>query len=165
MQDTVQNGSFSCKPLVWKKVLSACFVRSGVIWMKIVVGEKSGKSYQVEIPKEKDALLVGKKIGEEFDGGIIGAAGYTLKITGGSDISGFPMRNDVAGSRRASVVLASGTGFRSMNAGERARKTVHGNTVDLSIVQLNTVVVAAGAEPLEKLMPKSEKADKKEEKK
>ena len=129
--------------------------------MKIVVGEKSGKSYQAEIPKEKDPLLAGKKIGDEFDGGIVGAAGYTLKITGGSDISGFPMRNDVSGSRRASVVLASGTGFRSMNAGARARKTVHGNTVDLSIVQLNTIVVKAGAEPLEKLMPKTEKKEEK----
>ncbi|MFA5106442.1 MAG: 30S ribosomal protein S6e [Candidatus Micrarchaeia archaeon] len=129
--------------------------------MKIVVGEKSGKSYQVEIPKEKDAQLVGKKIGDEFDGGLVGAAGYTLKITGGSDISGFPMRDDISGSRRASVVLSSGVGFRSHDSGQRARKTVHSHTVDLSIVQLNTVVVKAGAEPLEKLMPKAEKKEEK----
>lgn len=129
--------------------------------MKIVVGEKSGKSYQVEIPKEKDAMLVGKKIGEEFDGGLVGAAGYTLKITGGSDISGFPMRDDVSGSRRASVVLSSGVGFRPKERGQRARKTVHSHTVDSFVVQLNTVVVKAGAEPLEKLMPKTEKKEEK----
>ncbi len=131
--------------------------------MKVVVSEKNGKSYQVEIPKEKDALLTGKKIGDEFDGGVVGAPGYTLKISGGSDLSGFPMRNDVSGSRRAAVVLSSGTGFRSKNAGERARKMVHSNTVDLTIVQLNTIVSKAGAEPLEKLMPKTEKKEEKKE--
>ncbi len=129
--------------------------------MKIVVSEKNGKSYQVETPKEKDALLVGKKIGEEFDGGIVGAPGYTLKITGGSDISGFPMRSDVSGSRRASIILTSGTGFRSKNKGQRARMTVHSNTIDLSVVQINTIVITAGTETLEKLMPKIEKKEEK----
>ena len=49
---------------------------------KIVVSEKE-LSYQFEVDNTKQ--LNGLKIGEEFDGQIVGLDGYTLKITGGSD--------------------------------------------------------------------------------
>ncbi|MBM3228949.1 30S ribosomal protein S6e [Candidatus Parvarchaeota archaeon] len=133
--------------------------------MKIVISEKSGKSYQAELAKDKEPQLYGKKIGDEIEGGIIGAAGYTLEITGGSDISGFPMRNDVSGGRRARIVLTQGPGFRPSHKGQRSRKTVHGNTVDSQIVQINTKVKAAGATPLETTFPKAEKKEEKKEKK
>ena len=52
---------------------------------KIVVSEKE-LSYQLEVDDGKQ--LNGLKIGEEFDGQIVGLDGYTLKITGGSDKNG-----------------------------------------------------------------------------
>ena len=60
---------------------------------KFVISEKE-KSYQTE----KDlGIIVGKKIGDKFNGDVIGLNGYVLEITGGSDKEGFPMRNDIEG--------------------------------------------------------------------
>jgi len=48
--------------------------------MKIVIGDpKSKKSCQAEVPKEKQGALVGLKIGDSVDGGLVGASGYKLK--------------------------------------------------------------------------------------
>ncbi|NIM47533.1 MAG: 30S ribosomal protein S6e, partial [Candidatus Aenigmarchaeota archaeon] len=60
---------------------------------KIVISEpKSRKAWQIE----KDApSFIGKKIGDKFDGSLIGLSGFTLQITGGSDKDGFPMRPDL----------------------------------------------------------------------
>ena len=55
---------------------------------KVVVSNKAD-SYQVEVDDTK--ALNGLVIGDEFDGGIVGLDGYTLKITGGSDKNGFTM--------------------------------------------------------------------------
>ncbi|VVB58396.1 30S ribosomal protein S6e [Candidatus Anstonella stagnisolia] len=133
--------------------------------MKIVISDqKSGKSYTTEIAKDKEARLIGKKVGEELEGAIAGADGYTLKITGGSDLSGIPMRPDVSGPRRASLLLSEGPGFRSTKKGERMKKTVRGNIITDEIMQLNTIVVQAGSKPLEELLPKPQKEEKKERK-
>jgi small subunit ribosomal protein S6e len=125
--------------------------------MKIVMSDpKSGKSWQVELPKEKSAILVGKKIGDQIEGDIVGAPGYVLELTGGSDNSGFPMRKDIAGPLRKSVLLSAGVGFRGKRKGERKRKTVRGNTYSTEIVQVNTKVVKHGAIPLDELFGKKE---------
>ena len=44
--------------------------------MKLVISEKTGKTYQAEVPKENEGKLVGLKIGDSFDGAIAGADGY-----------------------------------------------------------------------------------------
>jgi len=129
--------------------------------MKLVISEKTGKSYQVEIPKDKESAIIGHKIGETFDAGQFGAEGYTLKITGGSDIGGFPMRADVSGPRRADVLLSDSPGFRSKNRGERAKRSVRGNVISDQIFQVNTMVVEAGSKPLVEIFPPSKKEDKK----
>ena len=49
---------------------------------KVVVSQKA-ESYQVEVDETK--AFNGLVIGDEFDGGLVGLDGYTLKITGGSD--------------------------------------------------------------------------------
>ncbi len=132
--------------------------------MKIVMSTKTGKAYQADVPQDKVSAFLGLKIKDEIDGGLVGAAGYKLKITGGSDISGFPIREDVSGSRRMKVLLSEPPGFNPTLRGERARRTVHGNQVDLEIAQLNTIVIADGPQPLEELFKKKE-GEKKEEKK
>ena len=80
--------------------------------MKIVIGDpKSKKSYQIEVPKDKEGALMGLKIGDELEGGLVGAAGYKLLITGGSDGDGTPMREDIKGAHRGRALLSSGSGF------------------------------------------------------
>lgn len=130
--------------------------------MKVVLSDpKTGFSYQRELEKGREALLVGKKIGEEVDGGMAGLEGYSLKITGGSNKDGLPMREDVRGARKAEAFLSGGTGVRGLKKGERVKKNVYGNTVSQDVVQLNLKIVKEGAKKLEELgfvqKPKGEK--------
>lgn len=129
--------------------------------MRIVISESSGKSYQLELPKDKEANIVGKKIGDELDGNLIGAAGYTLELRGGSDGSGFPMRTEVHGSAKKSILTSDGVGFKAERGGERKRTFVRGNTYSAEIAQVNTSVKKPGATPLEQLFPKAEKKENK----
>jgi small subunit ribosomal protein S6e len=106
---------------------------------KIVVSDpKSRKAWQVE---KEAAPLVGMKIGEKFDGSIIGISGYSLQITGGSDKDGFPMRKDLPGAGRKKILLTKSVGFRGLGKGVRKRKSVRGNTISNDIVQINVKVV------------------------
>ncbi len=129
--------------------------------MRIVISESNGKSHQTELPKDKESVLAGKKIGDELDGNLVGAAGYTLKLTGGSDGSGFPMREEVHGSAKKMILTSDGVGFHATHNGERRRKYVRGNTYSTEIVQVNASVKTAGASPLDQLFPKAEKKEKK----
>lgn len=125
--------------------------------MKIVVSNpKEGKSYQAEVAKDKEGQLIGKKIGDEIDGSAAGATGYTLKITGGSDFAGFPMRHDVTGPKRLNSLLSGRPGFHEQNKGERMAKTVRGSMISDETMQVNTIVSKAGEKPLAELMPKVE---------
>lgn len=124
--------------------------------MKIVISDpKIGKSFGAEIPRDKESSFIGKKIGDKLEGGIVGAEGYELSITGGSDISGFPIRKDVSGPRRLGVILSSGTGITKHKKGFRAKRNVRGNVISDQIVQVNTTVSQHGSRPLEELFPKA----------
>lgn len=107
--------------------------------------------------------LIGKSIGEEFNGDIIGLPGYTLKITGGTDRDGFPMHPKVKGPGRKKVLLTSPPCFHPRLKGERRRKTVRGNTISEAIAQINVKIVKKGEKPIEELVPIKQK-EKKEEK-
>jgi small subunit ribosomal protein S6e len=131
---------------------------------KICINEpKTKKSWQVEkdIPS-----LIGLKIGDKFDGTMIGLSGFTLQITGGSDKDGFPMRYDLTGIARKKALLTSGPGFRPTVKGLRRRKYIRGNTISADIDQVNCKVIEGegdiammlGIQPKEK--PKE--AEKKE---
>ncbi len=96
---------------------------------------EEGKSWQVE----KEATpLIGTKIGEEFNGSLIGLEGYTLRVTGGSDEDGFPMRRGIGGSGRRKILMKKGPGYRPDEDGEKRRKSVRGETVSEEVVQVNT---------------------------
>ncbi|XRO74813.1 30S ribosomal protein S6e [Methanocaldococcus sp. 28A] len=115
----------------------------------VVADPKTGRCYQIEAD---NTSLVGKKIGETFDGKILGLEGYKLQITGGTDSSGFPMRPDIHGSRKVRVLLSAPPGFRPKRKGERRRKTVRGNTIAPDIVQINVKVVEYGAKSIPELL-------------
>lgn len=106
---------------------------------KIVISDpKTRRSYQID----KDApSLIGLKIGDTFEGSIVGLSGFKLQITGGSDKDGFPIRSDLQGSLRKKVLLSGPPGFHPIKKGMRKRKYVRGNTISDQIVQVNCKVV------------------------
>ena len=124
--------------------------------MKLVVSDpKTGKTVQVDVPEDKRVLIAGKKIGDELAGDDFGLAGYTLKLTGGSDDSGFPMRASISGARKLKSLVSGGPGFKPKLKGQRKKKMFRGDTYSSEITQINSMVVKAGAEPLDSF--KSEK--------
>jgi small subunit ribosomal protein S6e len=123
--------------------------------MKLVVSDaKTGKTIQVDIPEEKRALISGKKIGDEVSGDDFGLAGYTLKLTGGSDDSGFPMKANVSGARKLSSLVSRGPGFKPKLKGQRRKKMFRGDTYSTDIIQVNSVVAKPGSQPLDSFSKK-----------
>lgn len=128
---------------------------------KCVISEpETRKSHQIEIDQAKAVGIIGKKIGEEINGDIIGLAGYTLKITGGSDKDGFPMHHQVQGSVKKRVLLSSSPGYHPVKKGIRKRKTIRGNTISDTIVQINFKVTKKGEKSLEEIAPTKKKEEK-----
>lgn len=116
--------------------------------MKVVINDpKTGKSYQIEANVDP---LVGYKIGDEFDGSLIGLDGFKLKITGGSTDTGTPMRKDIEGTKYVYALLSKGPGYRPKKKNVKKRKRVRGNTVAHDIAQLNCVIVEGDPSKLEK---------------
>ncbi len=147
---------------------------------KIVVSEpKTKKAYQIE---KELPILAGKKIGEKFDGSVLGLNGFTLEITGGSDKEGFPMRKDLDGTMRRKALLTKGTGFRGYKIkkkrgkkikvrikGMRRRKYIRGNTISNNIAQINCKILEGKGDiakllGIEKKEGTEEKREVKEEK-
>ncbi|MDP3066758.1 MAG: 30S ribosomal protein S6e [Methanobacteriaceae archaeon] len=122
---------------------------------KLVVSEGES-SHQMEMETADSKKLIGLKIGEEFDAAMVGLEGYKLRITGGSDKNGFPMKKDVEGPRRIKSLLSGGLGFKPKRKGQRRRKTIRGNTVSDEIVQINTVVIEKGGKSIAELLEGSE---------
>ncbi len=107
---------------------------------KIVVSDpKTGKSERIEAKDERARVLIGKSLGDEIEGEVIGVSGTILRITGGSDKDGFPMRPNVHGAVRKRILIGKGVGFKPSRDGERKRKTIRGNTINEDIVQINMV--------------------------
>jgi len=129
--------------------------------MKLVISVKSGQTFQTDLSEDKAALLFGKKISDIIEGDLLNLPGYKLRITGGSDDSGFPMRPEIEGNGKFKLLLSKGPGYKIKRKGERKRKTIRGNTIDQTIVQVNTKVIEEGPTPLSELLPKKEKDEKK----
>jgi small subunit ribosomal protein S6e len=136
---------------------------------------KAKKSYKKEIESD---IFLNKKIGEKVSGDEFGFKGYEFTITGGSDKQGFPMRPDLPGVGRKRPLVVSGIGVKNKVKGMKQRKTMHGNTIDETISQINLKVEKYGKDTLPKLLglekepeveqpkeePKVEEAQKTEEK-
>ena len=109
---------------------------------KIIVSDpETGKSQLIEVEEAQAVPLIGRKLGEIIDGAAIKLPGYKLKITGGSDKDGFPMRPNIHGGVRVGAILSEGVGFHSTSKGERKRKTLRGNVITDAIVQVNMKIV------------------------
>ena len=127
---------------------------------KLTISDIKGKSLSKEL-KDSDANpLLGLQLGNETDATVVGLTGK-LKLTGGSDKSGVPMRNDVHGAARKRVLLSKGVGLPDAKTGDRARKLIRGNTISEEIYQINCRF--DGELPVE--APTEEAAEKTEDKK
>lgn len=139
---------------------------------KLNISDK-GKAWKIESNTE---TLVGKKIGEELNGSELSEnlAGYTLKITGGSDSSGFPHKSDIAGSELKRIIFSKGWGMhkrprkqgkkvRQTPDGLRLRKTIRGQQISEKTIQINMIVVKHGNKPLNELFPEQNQPKAKKE--
>ena len=145
--------------------------KNKMVELRFEVGDpKTKRTYGKSM---ENYFLTGKKVGDVVDGQLIGLSNYQLKITGGSDTAGFPMRADIEGIGRKRIVLKGGSlGFRGKKRKiahkqnhyfMTKRKTIRGNTISQLTQQINLMVVKSGEKSISELWNISEKV--KEEKK
>jgi len=127
---------------------------------KLTISDIKGKSITKELKDADVNPLLGLQIGNETDATIVGLKGK-LKITGGSDKSGVPMRSDIHGAARKRVLLSKGVGLQDVEFGQRVRKLMRGNTISEEIYQVNCKY--DGEIPVE--APSEETSENSEEKK
>ncbi|DAC27340.1 MAG TPA: 30S ribosomal protein S6e [Candidatus Poseidoniales archaeon] len=136
--------------------------------------KSNGKAYSVKISGNNHSQLLGKKIGDVVDGIFVGEgdqtlSGYKLQITGGSDKTGTPLRRDLAGGSRQSILVTASTGFKGHSIvfknkggenkrfrykpdGLRKRRNFRGNTINQDTRQVNLKVIEAGKKALSDIL-------------
>ncbi|OPY19521.1 MAG: 30S ribosomal protein S6e [Methanomethylovorans sp. PtaU1.Bin073] len=119
---------------------------------KVVVSDPKTKSYQFDVKVPEANKFIGKAIGQDIDGSVVGLAGYKLLITGGSDKSGMVMRPDLPGPKRKKILVATGVGYVPKANGMRRRKMMHGKEISPDIIQINTKVVEYGEKSIEEIV-------------
>jgi small subunit ribosomal protein S6e len=113
---------------------------------KLIVSDSAtGKSTASEIEGARAQALIGRSLGETIDGSPLGIAQSRLRISGGCDKNGIPMRADVHGGVKKYIVLSSGPGFKPTRHGERRRKLVRGRTITDETYQINFTLTKEGA--------------------
>ena len=106
-----------------------------------VADPDGGNTYQHEVDGQDANRFLGREIGEEVDAGAVALDGYTLELTGGSDETGRPMRENVPGSAIKELLLEGGVGFNPSRDGERERITVRGRQVSADTAQVNAKII------------------------
>ncbi|KAL8203100.1 UNVERIFIED_CONTAM: 40S ribosomal protein S6 [Gekko kuhli] len=88
--------------------------------------------------KRMTAEVSADTLGEEWKG-------YVVRISGGNDKQGFPMKQGVLTHGRVRLLLSKGHScYRPRRTGERKRKSVRGCIVDANLSVLNLVIVKKG---------------------
>ncbi|HTT25621.1 MAG TPA: 30S ribosomal protein S6e [Thermoplasmata archaeon] len=122
-----------------------------MVEFKLVISE-AAKSFARTVADPQSAGFLGKRIGETVGGELVGLSGYTLKIAGGSDRSGFPLRPDLPGGRQVRIYVGDGFGFHAPRNGQRKRRTFRGSAISEETVQINLIVEQKGPKPLAELL-------------
>jgi small subunit ribosomal protein S6e len=116
--------------------------------MKLNVSDPAtGCQKLFEVSEEaKIRIFYEKRLGQEIDASPLGDdwKGYILRIVGGNDKQGFPMKQGVLTATRVRLLLSKGSCFRPRRDGERRRKSVRGCIVDANLSVLALVVVRRG---------------------
>jgi len=110
------------------------------------------------IDEHKLRCFYEKRMGTEVEGDSLGDEfkGYILKISGGNDKQGFPMKQGVLTNGRVRLLLSAGHScYRPRRDGERKRKSVRGCVVDANLSVLALVIVKKGPQEIPGLTDKT----------
>merc|ERR1739838_1061337 len=112
-----------------------------------------------EIDDEKKVrVFYEKRMGQEVEADSIGDEwkGYVVRIAGGNDKQGFPMKQGILTTGRVRLLLAKGHScYRPKRSGERKRKSVRGCIVDGHLSVLNLIIVKKGEKEIPNLTDSS----------
>lgn len=126
---------------------------------KVVISDpQTGHTYQKVVSGANANKIIGKKVGENINGTLVELPpDYELKITGGSDKDGIPIRPDIAGSSRKRILVSGGVGFNPKKDGLKRRKLLRGKGISRDVIQLNTKVEKFGKVPLSEYFKETDK--------
>ncbi len=110
---------------------------------------KDGKSYSKTLDR---TVLNERKIGDTVPGNLFGLTGYELKISGGSDSAGFPMRPEIDTMHRKKLFVQKSIGVNVKKKGEFRRKTLRGNMISDATAQVNLSVTKYGTKAIPELL-------------
>uniref|UniRef100_A0A6M2DL87 40S ribosomal protein S6 n=1 Tax=Xenopsylla cheopis TaxID=163159 RepID=A0A6M2DL87_XENCH len=99
------------------------------------------------VDEHKLRIFYEKRMGAEVEADALGDEwkGYVLRISGGNDKQGFPMKQGVLTNVRVRLLLSKGHScYRPRRTGERKRKSVRGCIVDSNLSVLALVIVRKG---------------------
>lgn len=106
----------------------------------------------IEVDDEKKLrTFYEKRISQEVSAECLGDEwkGYVVRISGGNDKQGFPMKQGVLTTGRVRLLLSAGHScYRPRRDGERRRKSVRGCIVDANLSVLNLVIVRKGEQEI-----------------
>ena len=128
---------------------------------QVVVGDPdTGNSYQFTVEGKEANRLIGKEIGDEVEGKLIGLDGYTLLLTGGSDIIGRQLNKEIKGSAPRKILITDKSGHKNyLRSGERKRIIVRGREISEQTSQINTVVSSKGKISIEDIVNSTEETE------
>merc|ERR1712146_25481 len=110
-----------------------------------IANPATGSQMLLEVDDERKlAVFMDRKIGQEvpLDSLEEGFAGYQVRISGGLDKQGFPMKQGISTAHRVRELLGKHPGyFNPKRKGERRRRSVRGAIVAQDIAVLNLVLV------------------------
>jgi len=108
----------------------------------------TGAQKLIDVEDEKKLRsFMDKRISQEVDASCLGNEwkGYVVRISGGNDKQGFPMKQGILTSNRVRLLMARGTScYRERRSGERRRKSVKGCIVDSNLSVLALVITKKG---------------------
>ena len=108
------------------------------------------KTFEVDDEK-KLRVFYEKRMAQEVEADSLGDEwkGYILRITGGNDKQGFPMKQGVLTNGRVRLLLSKGHScYRPRRDGERKRKSVRGCIVDANLSALACIIVKKGEQDI-----------------
>ncbi|XP_069700550.1 small ribosomal subunit protein eS6 [Periplaneta americana] len=112
----------------------------------------SGCQKLFEVTDEhKLRIFYEKRMGSEVEADALGDEwkGYIVRIAGGNDKQGFPMKQGVLTNGRVRLLLSKGHScYRPRRDGERKRKSVRGCFVDSNLSVLALVIVKKGEQDI-----------------
>ncbi|XP_043278136.1 40S ribosomal protein S6-like isoform X2 [Venturia canescens] len=99
-----------------------------------------------------------KRMGAEVQADTLGDEwkGYVVRIAGGNDKQGFPMKQGVLTNGRVRLLLSKGHScYRPRRTGERKRKSVRGCIVDANLSVLALIIIKKGEQEIPGLTDKN----------